>query len=38
MEDALFAKLLGMGFEVEQIQSCQEALAQSFNLQKATEW
>lgn len=41
MDDALFAKLLGMGFEVEQVQKCYEALSltsTSFNLQKATEW
>lgn len=41
MDDALFAKLLGMGFEFEQIQACYEALSRtstSLNLQKATDW
>lgn len=41
MDDALFAKLMGMGFEFERIQSCYEALSRTstaFNLQKATEW
>ena len=41
MDDALFAKLMGMGFEVEQIQQCYEALSRAstaFTLQKATDW
>ena len=39
--DALYAHLLGMGFEMDQIEQCQSALALSsapFNLQAATEW
>jgi hypothetical protein len=41
MDDALFAKLLGMGFELERVQSCYEALSKkstTFSLQEATEW
>lgn len=40
MDDALFAKLLGMGFELDRVQRCYEALSvtASFNLQRATEW
>jgi len=41
MDDALFAKLMGMGFEFEEIQKCYEALSSTstgFTLQKATDW
>jgi len=40
--DSLLAELLGMGFEMDQIERCREALdlnsSTSFNLQTATEW
>lgn len=39
--DALFAELLNMGFEMEQIEHCRDVLVSSsspFNLQTATEW
>ena len=43
MQDALYAQLLSMGFEPDQIEECQVAMAQTspgsqFNLQAATEW
>jgi len=43
MQDALYAQLLSMGFEPDQIEQCQVAMAQTspgsqFNLQAATEW
>ena len=43
MQDALYAQLLSMGFEPDQIEECQVAMAQNspgaqFNLQAATEW
>lgn len=40
-QDALFARLLTMGFELEEVQKCYAALSltpDAFNLQKATEW
>ena len=40
-QDALYAQLLGMGFEPEMIEECQVAMAQSttpFSMQAATEW
>ena len=40
-ESALLAQLLDMGFEVEQIEACQLALASSdspLTLQSAAEW
>ena len=40
--DDLLAELLGMGFEMEQIERCKDALnispSSPFNLQTATEW
>ena len=40
--DSLLAELLGMGFDMEQIESCKKALnmssSTSFNLQTALEW
>jgi len=43
MQDALYAQLLSMGFEPDQIEECQVAMAQNspgsqFNLQAAAEW
>ena len=43
MQDALYAQLLSMGFDPDQIEECQVAMAQTspgsqFNLQAATEW
>ena len=40
-ESALLAQLLGMGFELDQIEACQLALASSdtpLTLQAATDW
>lgn len=39
--DALFVELMGMGFEIDHIKQCREALAlstPSLSLQTATEW
>ena len=39
--DAVFAQLMGMGFDPEAIEDCQVAMAtssESFSLQAATEW
>ena len=40
-QDAMFAQLLGMGFDPEAIEGCQVAMAtssQKFSVQAATEW
>jgi len=40
-QDAMFAQLLGMGFDPEAIEECQVAMAtssQEFSVQAAAEW
>ena len=40
-QDALLAQLLAMGFDIEEIERCQVAMAtssHSYSLQEATEW
>ena len=40
-QDAIFAQLLGMGFDPEAIEECQIAMAttsEGFSMQAATEW
>ena len=40
-QDAMFAQLMGMGFDPEAIEECQVAMAASpegFSMQAATEW
>ena len=40
-QDAMFAQLMGMGFDPEAIKECQVAMATSpegFSMQAATEW
>ena len=40
-QDALLAHLLGMGFDIEDIERCQVAMSstsRSYSVQEATEW